>query len=90
LKTDPEVFSASWEGIKDFEVRFDDRNYRPGDTLTLKETAYSGEEMMQGHPLEYTGRELEQEVNYVLHGPCYGLKDDWVVMDVTVTGYRPE
>jgi hypothetical protein len=80
LKTDPEVFQATYEGKKPFEIRFDDRGFVVGDVLALKETQFSGEEMKAGKPLLYTGREFYFDVSYVLHGPCYGLKDGWVIM----------
>ncbi len=81
LKTDPEVFQASINGLKGFELRLNDRDYRPGDTLSLRETEFSGEEMATGAPLHYTGRRVDDlEVNYVLHGPKYGLQDGWVIL----------
>jgi hypothetical protein len=86
LKTDPGVFQASWEGLKKFEIRFNDRDFRPGDILILKETKYSYDEMnvnFDSKPLGYTGREIEQEVDYVLHGGAYGLDEGWAVLSVT-------
>lgn len=80
LKTDPEVFQASLDGLKNFEIRFNDRDYRPGDQLTLRETEHSGEEMAEDKPLIYTGRSVECEVNYVLHGGNYGLMEGWVIL----------
>jgi hypothetical protein len=44
--------------------------------------------MRQGKPLKYTGRALEQQVNYVLHGPCYGLNEGWVIMSVNNQEYQ--
>ena len=85
LKTDPAVFQASMDGVKNFEIRFNDRDFRPGDTLTLKETEFSGEDMKGGgKPLIFTGLELEREVDYVLHGHLagYGLDDGWVILSV--------
>lgn len=88
LKTDSRVFQPMEEGLKNFEIRYNDRNFTAGDTLTLKETRYSGEEMKdvseggEGKPLEYTGEELEREVHYVLHGGIYGLKEGWVILQV--------
>ena len=85
LKTDPEVFQASWEDIKPWEIRFDDRGYAVGDTLTLRETKFDGQSMKDGMPLVYTGRELDRNVEYVLHGHHggYGLDDGWVIMSVS-------
>jgi hypothetical protein len=80
LKTDSEVFQATRDEIKKFELRFDDRGFEVGDELLLKETFYTGEEMKLGKPLTYTGREILIFVNYILRGPCYGLKEGWVIL----------
>jgi len=85
LKTDPDVFQESWTGRKLFEIRLNDRNFKPGDTLVLRETLYSGEQMKEGSPLKYTGREIKQIVHYVFHGGKYGLSDGWVIMSVSNT-----
>lgn len=82
LKTDPHVFQKSWDGLKNFEIRYNDRNYQVGDVLRLRETRYSGEEMKQGKPLEYTDRVLTVEVKYALDGG-YGLADGWCILDVS-------
>ena len=80
LKTDPEVFRASKDGRKTFEIRFDDRGFAIGDLLELQETKFTGEEMKAGAPLVYTGRTVVQYVSYILRGPAYGLKEGWVIM----------
>lgn len=80
LKTDPDVFQAVWDSKKNFEIRFNDRNYEVGDTLTLKETRYSGTQMHDGAELIYTGREVDVRVTYILKGPLYGLSEGWVIM----------
>lgn len=82
LKTDPEMFKAVHKGVKTYEIRRNDRNYKEGDELLLKETVYTGEEMSQGAELLYTGRSLSVLVVHVLHGPVYGLVDDWCIMSV--------
>ena len=85
LKTDPDMFYATRQGIKNFDLRQDDgRNFEVGDVLRLKETKYTGEEMKEGSPLEYTKREFNVMVMYILRGPRYGLPEGWVIM-----GHRP-
>lgn len=86
LKTDPDVFKAAWDGIKRYEIRFDDRHFEIGDKLKLVETVHAGEEMKNGAPLEYTGRYISQKITHKLKG-IYGLKDDWCILS-TVTIVR--
>lgn len=80
LKTDPEVFKAMEEGRKNFEIRFDDRDFKVGDQLHLLETQFTGEEMKAGKPLVFTGGENWMRVRYILRGPAYGLQAGWVIM----------
>lgn len=78
LKTDPMVFAAVFFGAKTYEIRFNDRNFRVGDELQLRETSLPGAEMADGRPLEYTGREITKTVSHVLGG--YGLMPGWVIL----------
>ncbi len=82
LKTDKEPFNASWWGWKQYEIRKNDRDFRVGDQLSLRETVYSGEEMRNGKPLKYTGRCLGREIMEVRTN--YGLKDGWCILGVNV------
>lgn len=82
LKADPTAFAETWAENKLFEIRKNDRDFKRGDTLWIRETVYSGEEMKNGKPLEYTGRVAWFDVNYVLYGPAYGLEDGWCIMSV--------
>ena len=90
LKTDPEVFQSSWDGIKGFELRNNDRDFRSSDRLRLLETVHSGADMATGKPLEYTGRGIEAVVDYVLHGPIYGLSEGWVILSISIEDYGDE
>ncbi len=85
LKTDPDAYNdiTDMEARKSFEIRKDDRGFKVGDFLRLKKTKYTGEEMKRGKPLEYTGEQCRVAVNYILRGPCYGLKDGYVIMAVS-------
>lgn len=89
LKTDPALFEASFTGKRPWEIRKNDRNFQVGDTLTLQETVHAGQEMREGAPLEFTGRELECEIEYIFSGDeapfgmeNRGLSEDWVIMTV--------
>lgn len=57
LKVWPQFFGALLDGTKTFEWRKDDRNFREGDTLVLKE--WSTEK-------GYTGRSVTRIVSYIL------------------------
>ena len=83
LKTDTKVFQASWDEEKQFEIRLDDRNYETGDDLILVETLHTGDEMLKGKPLVYTGRWLAVQVTYKLKGG-YGLKEGWCILGTAV------
>lgn len=83
LKTDPDVFADTLDKVKNFELRKDDRFFEVGDTLILRETRYSAEEMANsGMPLEYTGRTVEAQIQYKLSGG-YGLKEGWCILGLT-------
>ena len=84
LKTDPSAFDAIAAGNKRFELRYNDRNFRVGDKLLLRETRYSGEEMTKGAPLEYTGIYLTVFITSILTGPVYGLLEGWVIMSIAL------
>ena len=89
LKTDPEAFDAIARGLKNFEIRRNDRDFHIGDTLILKETRFSGVEMQNGYPLIYTGNQAGRTVKYIMHGPAYGLQPtrrDGADVSTAITG----
>lgn len=64
LKTETHYYQLVEAGIKTFELRINDRNFRVGDMITLYET-------VQGVA---TGRELPpKEIKYILEGGRFGL-----------------
>lgn len=74
LKCDPEPFQAVYLGSKAFEVRVNDRDYKVGDSLHLREY-----DRATG---AYTGRWVSKRVTYLLPGGAYGLPDDICVMSL--------
>jgi len=82
LKTDPEVFWPVSQGLKTFEIRKNDRDFKAGDILILKETKFSVQEMKDGYPLIYTGNLYHCRATYVLYGPIYGLEKDWCIISI--------
>lgn len=84
LKTLPQFFEASAEGIKSFEVRKNDRPYQPGDYVALNE--WNGE--------QYTGRCTLHKILYILSDPEY-CKPGYVILGlepcaIRVRGELPE
>lgn len=69
LKTFPQFFEASAEGVKNFEVRKNDRPYKLGDYVAMNE--WNGE--------SYTGRCTLHKIIYILSDPEY-CKPGYVVL----------
>lgn len=67
LKTLPEYFKMSWLGVKNFEIRKNDRNFEVGDELLLTETANDG----------FKARWIRAVITYVTN---YEQKDGYVVL----------
>lgn len=75
LKTWPEFFKLVWSGQKPFELRFDDRGFRAGDMLRLREYVQRDD--------RYTGRQIDVKITSVISG-FPGLEPDYVIM-----GFNP-
>lgn len=69
VKILPKYFADVKNGIKTFEIRFNDRGYKVGDILHLQEF-FGG---------EYTGRVIEKEICYMIDSPEY-CKEGFVVL----------
>lgn len=74
LKTWNEYFEEVFMGHKTFEVRKNDRNFKNGDTLILKE--------WNPKTKQYTGRKMARNVTYILEGGAFGLEKGFVVMAI--------
>jgi Domain of unknown function (DUF3850) len=71
LKTQTKFYQAVENGIKKFELRLNDRNFKIGDMIYLEET-------VNGF---YTGRKLDpMEIKYILHGTKFGLKENFCII----------
>jgi len=77
LKTWPEFFKASLEGIKKFEVRINDRDFQVGDILVLQE--FFPAPLFSDH---YSGRAIARTVRYIFPGGRFGLEESYVVLGV--------
>lgn len=69
LKTLPQFFEKVESGIKNFEVRYNDRDFRVGDVLILEE--YDPE-------MGLTGRTVQRKISYVFSE--LGLCPNWVIL----------
>lgn len=74
LKTWLGFFQDVDEGTRTFEVRHNDRNFKVGDILHLREF-----EPISGH---YTGREVWRVVTYVMEGGQFGIEEGYCVMSL--------
>ena len=75
LKTHPQYFSMVFAGTKKFEVRKNDRNYKLGDEILLKEFIPNED--------KYTGRILHRRIAYILNGGQFGIEAGYVVMSLS-------
>lgn len=75
LKIWPEYFEEIRLETKKFEIRKDDRAFRTGDILYLREYL--------PHTRQYTGREIKARVDYILR-EYVGLTEGYVAMSISV------
>ena len=77
LKILPQYFRVVQDGAKTFELRKNDRDYKIGDTLLLKEW-----ENIKGKYVEegYTGNKIKKEITYILEGGQYGLEKGYCIL----------
>jgi hypothetical protein len=79
LKTWPEPFAALVDGSKRHEVRVNDRNFQPVDTLELREWVPDPFMRDVGH---FTGRKCIATVSHVTAGGSFGLPPNLCVMSL--------
>ena len=80
LKTWRGYYAQVLYGFKTFEVRKNDRDFKEGDWLKLREW---------DNQLEvYTGKFLHRRIGYILHGGQFGIEKGYVVMQL-VEGVGP-
>lgn len=78
IKCFPKYFDALVDGLKNFEVRKNDRDYKVGDSLLIRE--YDSEKK------SYTGYELYAPVIYILENDesFTGLAEGFIVLGLNV------
>lgn len=82
LKILPEFFEAVTNGRKQFEIRKNDRDYKVGDQLVLREVDYVHNEN-SSVGLFYTGDSYKAEITYITD---YAQKDGYVVLGIRGVG----
>ena len=82
IKVDHKFFDALTYGNKTAEFRKNDRDYEVGDIL------YQEEVMGEGDAMEKTGGWILQEVTHIVHGPAYGIPDEYCMMSVKNIKYE--
>jgi len=75
LKITAPHFEQVRDGIKDFEIRFDDRDYLVGDVLILQEHHYKA----PGGKLHPTGFQVERKIKHILR-KFKGLQNGYIVL----------
>lgn len=75
LKTIQPYFNAVYNGTKTFELRKNDRDYKVGDILNLREY----DDIVR----EYRDRSISKRVNYILEGGQFGLQKGFVILGLT-------
>jgi hypothetical protein len=82
LKTDPDDFEQLLTRNKNYEVRFNDRNYKSGDYILSRQTKFTGDEMKKGAELRYTGFFALLRISHVQEE--HGLHRGWVILSVEI------
>lgn len=82
LKTHPSYFKSVKDGRKNFECRKDDRDYKVGDEILLKEwKPIKGEYPGSGASGGFTGSICHRRITYVLRD-FEGLKPGFVIIGI--------
>lgn len=78
LKCWPDPFAALRAGVKVHEVRKNDRGFKVGDTLLLRE--------YDPYAKSHTGRQINALVTYISEGGTFGLPPELCVMSLKILG----
>lgn len=80
LKCEPEYFRSVLDGLKNFEIRKDDRDFRQGDELLLKEFIPKDYwDPCDPKQDEYSGRILHRRIVYLIRN-FEGLTPGYVIL----------
>lgn len=92
LKTINPHFTNVWDGKKDFEIRKNDRDFKIGDLLWLREytSCYDEENDCLISGGGYSGREILADVNNILitENTFEGLSLGYIAMGISILNRR--
>lgn len=95
LKISPVYFDAVSNGVKDFEIRKNDRDFKVGDTLRLKEYDRDMVSVRLNEDCSvssvtggYTGRACDAAVTFILTFEDFpqGIKEGYCIMGIRTAG----
>jgi ASC-1-like (ASCH) protein len=91
LNTWPEYLNAIMGGRKRFEVRVNDRNFKIGDRLLLREYIRPERKSLKlRHDGYFTQRWARCEITYIMPGGQFGLQEGWCVLSIKLLSCNPE
>lgn len=90
LKTLSPYWHAVNDGVKNFEVRRDDRGFQKGDVLILRRVEYraipsGGSRVVECRSGDNLPYDLRCKITYVLTGGQLGIEPGYVVMGIKKT-----
>lgn len=81
LKVWPDMFKEIWNGTKTHEFRKNDRDFKSGDHLHLREFNPVGE--------IYSGNSVSAIITSISYGPEWGIPEGYAVMSIRIYSWRP-
>lgn len=78
LKCQSKYFQKSWINAKNFEIRKNDRDFKVGDHIILREFLVSED--------KFSGRELTVLITYIFDD--FGLQDDFIVLATQILAHK--
>ena len=78
LKTWPEWYEPSLNNDKPYEIRKNDRDYKVGDVLHLREYRPA----KYGFPGSFTGRSMRRDITHILPGGKFGVQEGYVILSL--------
>jgi hypothetical protein len=80
LKCWPEPFKDVLDGVKLCEVRKNDRDFKVGDVLLLREWRRERDTHLGG---DFTGQRVRMRITHVVAGGLFGLPADMCVLSIS-------